>query len=242
MPLLGPSHITNTCADVNTRARSLLNDNSAQIWTDAALLNFVRDAYTWLYGQVIRVGGGPFERVVIDIPYTPITAGMEQDIGAVLPADLYFPEKLEFRLNTGEEYVEIGRSTRLSSRTQQQPERIPEWEFRGNTIIVIASQSPGLLKLRYGALLPLLNGSSDTIGINNAVEAIAHYAASQAFDSRGQAMNASAKMGSHDSGKGAVGFADMILDHIVLNEQEIPRRGERFGDGEGSEYYWRQHP
>jgi hypothetical protein len=111
-----------------------------------------------------------------------------------------------------------------------------EWEFRGNTIFVISSTAPGLFKIRYIPLINLVNVTTDQILINNAVEAISHYAAHELFRRRGQLMNATAALGNgEEPGKiptGAKGFAALILDHLVLNEQEIPRRGVRFGEGE----------
>ena len=238
MPVLSGGHVTNTVADVNSRVRSIVNDNNAQLYPDNApgLLNAVRNAYNWLYGQIVRLQGETFRFVVSDIAYTPTVAGQEQDLSPILPVDIYFPISLEFRLNTNEEYLPVERRQSLPSRTQQQPSRIMEWEFRGNTIFVVASTSTGLFKLTYVPLLGLVNVTTDLILINNAVEAIAHYAAYELLRARGQLMNAAAVLGNgEEPGKvptGAKGFAAMVLDHLILNEQEIPRRGVRFGEGE----------
>lgn len=234
MPILSGSHLYSTLADVNSRVRSICNDNNAQLYPDGAtgLLNAVRNAYTWLFGQVVRIQGPGPRTVVTDLTYTPLNAGQEQDIGNILPVDVYFPVKLEFRLNTNEEYLPVERRQSLPSRTQQQPLRVIEWEFRGNTIVVIDGQSTGMFKLTYIPLLQQVNLVTDPILINNSIEAIAHYAAHELFRARGQMQNAMMALGNgEDAGKvptGAKGFAAMVLDHIVLNEQEIPRRGGRF--------------
>jgi hypothetical protein len=239
MPVLLGNHVTNTIADVNSRVRSIVNDNNAQLYPDgqAGLLNAVRNAYTWMFGQIVRIQGETHKVRVSDIAYTPIAAaGSEDDLAPILPVDIYFPVQLEFRLNSNEEYLPVERRQSLPARTQQQPQRVIEWEFRGNTIFVIASQSGGLFRITYIPLLGLVNLTTDPIFINNAVEAIAHYAAYELTRARGQLMNAMAILGNgEDPGKiptGAKGFASMLLDHLVLNEQEIARRGGRFTEGD----------
>lgn len=234
MPIGPPTRILNTVSDVNSRARSLLNDDAAQIWTDAVLLNLVRNGYNWLYGQIQTICGQSFSRAVVDLPYTPsATPGSEQDLGSILPADVYLVTGLYFRLSTSEEYLLVNRVQRLPSRTQEQPTRILEWERRGNSIIVNSGTTAGLIKLFYDGLLPLVNGSGDNILIDNAVEAIAHFTAAQAFGRRGQVANSAAMMGSVNSKTGAVFFADMILSHIIRDEQEISRRGQSFSGNDG---------
>ena len=244
MSVLLGSHRTNTVSDVNGRVRSITNDNQGQLYPDNSigLLNAVRNAYNWLYGQIVRLQGQTFRVVLSDIPYTPSTAGQEQDLAGILPVDIYFPVKLEFRLNSGEEYVEVRRRQSLPPGTQTQPQRVQQWEFRGNTIFVIASQSTGQFKLTYMPLLGLVSSTSDPILINNSVEAIAHYAAYELFRARGQAMNAQMVLGDDGTRNGyiptgAKGFAALVLDHLILNEQEIARRGQPFGNEEVSISY-----
>lgn len=240
MPNLPPNSgpTLNTLADVNSRIRSIVNDDNGQLWPDGStgLLNACRDAYNWLYGQILIMSGSTFDAVVTDIVYTPSTSGEEQDLLSILPVDMYLPSKLEFRLNSSETYQEIDRKQNLRSRNTQQLQRPPEWTRRGHTIVVVSGNTPGLLKLTYRSLLPTINLTTDPILIPNAIEAIAHYAAAELFRRRGQMVNMQTAMG--DDGKknggipfGAKGYASMVLDHIIMNEQEVPRRGVRFGAG-----------
>lgn len=239
MPVLVPGGaILNTIADVNSRVRSITNDDNAQLYPDGStqLLNAVRDAYNWLYGQIQRIAGSTFEPVMTDITYTPSAPGSRQDLGSILPADFYMPVKLEFRLNTSETYVELNRVDKVANRNQDILTRLTDWEFRGSSIIVNSSNAPGLLQLTYRSLLPAIALTTDPVLIPNAIEAIAHYAAYELFRRRGQMVNAMAAMGDDGSRNGnipmgAKGFASMILDHLVLNEQEIPRRGQRYSNG-----------
>lgn len=239
MPVLSGNHQYDTVADVNSRVRSAVNDNNGQLYPDgsAALLNAVRNAYNWLYGQIVRLQGQPFTVTISDVAYTPgVTAGQEENISGLLPIDMYMPITVYYRLNTSEEYREVSRRQRLLPRTQQAPDRVVEWEFRGNTIFVIAPSQPGMFRFSYTPLLANVALVTDPILINNAKEAIANYAAYELFQARGQMINASARLGNgEDPGKvptGAKGFAALVLDHLILNEQEIPRRGARFAASE----------
>jgi hypothetical protein len=239
MPILSPSTPPNysTVADVNSRVRSITNDDNAQLYPDGStqLLNAVRDAYNWIYGQVVRLQGQAEDKVLVDIVYTPAVVGEEQNLSSILPADFYQPISLEFRLNAGETYLTVDRRQNLPSRNNENLQRIAEWEFRGNTIYVVSSSQGGLIKLTYHPLLTQVNLTTDPITIQNAVEAIAHYAAYELFRRRGQRMQMMDAMGDDGSRNGGVpfgakGFAAMLLDHIILNEQEIPRRGGRFNE------------
>lgn len=228
-----------TVADVNSRTRSIANDDNAQLYPDGStqLLNAVRDAYTWLFGQVQRLQGQAFEKVVIDLVYVPSTSGAEQDIASVLPADMYLPTRLEFRLNSGENYLTVDRREKLPSRNNENLQRLQEWEFRGNSIIVNSASQGGLIKLTYRPLLGSISLTTDQILIQNSVEAISHYAAYELFRRRGQRMQMIDALGDDGSRNGGVpfgakGFAGLVLDHIILNEQDIPRRGQRFQETE----------
>lgn len=233
--------------DVNSRTRSIVNDDNAQLWPDGStgLLNAVRDGYNWLFGQIQRIGGQALERVIQDVAYTPTTSGEEQNISAILPADIYFPVLIEFRLSSTETYTPLDRRQKLPSRNNSQLERLTEWEFRGNNIFVISSNQAGLLKITYRSLLPIVMLTGDPILFINSVEAISHYAAYELFRRRGQMLNAQAALGDDGTRNGSIptgakGFASLILDHIIMDEQEIPRRGIPFGDGSGDSLFYRR--
>jgi hypothetical protein len=232
MPVLPSSHLTKTVADVTSRARSALNDDGAQIWTDAVLMPFVRGAYMWLYGQIQAIGGSGQEITLPDIIYTPsVAVGSQEDLSFLLPVDLYLPLSIEFRLNTGEEYVLVDRRQALPSRTQQQPVRPAEWVWQGRTIKIVALANAGLFKIRYISLLPEIALVTDPIAIDNAVEALGEYTAYLGYRRRGQVMQAQGCLGSTQSRGGAVFHADLLLDAIIRDEQSVPRRGVRFGGG-----------
>lgn len=239
MPNLQAAQIVNTLADVNSRVRSLMNDDNAQLYPDGStqLLNAVKNAYTWLHGLIVKFDRATFENVITDIPYAPAVAGEEQDLAAVLPADMYMPVQVEFRLTLSETYNIVDRKGKLPSRNTEQNERPIEWERRGQSIFVNSGNMPGYLKLTYISLVPSIALVTDSIKINNAVEALAHKAAAELAGRRGQWMTMNAMIGTDGTtgnggiGTGAKHYAAMILDHLVMDEQEIPSRGARFGEG-----------
>ena len=218
-----------TYGDVTSRVRSCLNDDGGQIWTDTVLQNHIRDAYTWVYNECVKICDVDFEKVTApggDIQYTPTVPGSEQDLGAgnMLPADLYRPLDLQYRANTQEEWQAVNRRDRLPERATQIPERIYEWEWRNRSIWVISTNQPGLLRIRYLALLPQLSIAPDPVLITNVLEAMAHRAAYYAYKRRGQIpLSQSEKADASE-------FMNQILDYLVLNDQNVVRRGTRFGD------------
>lgn len=237
MPVLIGNRLTDTVGDVNDRVRSLMNDDNAQLYPNNStqLLNAVRDAYTWMFGQIQRLQAGTFEKVEVDIAYTAGTSGEEQDISPILPIDLYYPTKLEFRLNSGETYAEIDRKQHLRSRNNQQLERPIEWEWRGQTIFLTSGNQNGFLKITYKSLLPDIVLTTDPIEMANVKEAMAHFAASELARRRGQWQLMTSLIGDDGTRNGGIGygakmFAALALDHIILNEQDIPRRGARFSE------------
>jgi hypothetical protein len=224
-----PGNFTVTYGDVTSRVRSIMNDDSAQIWTDTVLQNHVRNAYTWVYNEITKMVDVSFEKVTApggDIQYTPTSPGQEQDLGEAgfLPADLYLPMDLQYRANVSEEWQPVARKDRLPERSTQIPERIYEWEWRSRSIWVISANQPGLLRLRYISLLPTLSVATDPILITNVTESLAHRTAFEAYARRGQIPLSQAAKGN------AKEFMDQVLDHLVLNDQYIGRRGQRFGD------------
>jgi hypothetical protein len=218
-----------TYEDVANRARSILNDDGGQIWTDSFLLNHINSAYRWVYNNIARYVDTSFIKVSNpDIIYvTTGLPGQEQDIGGILPQDLYLPIDMQFRANISEEWQPVNRRDRLPERATQIPERLYEWEWRGRSIWVIAANQNGLIRLRYLSLLPLLFLSADQILITNAVEAMSHRTAYEAYKRRGQVPLAQSEKAD------AQEFMDQLLDHLILNDQYIGRRGQRFGDEDG---------
>jgi hypothetical protein len=134
---------------------------------------------------------------------------------------------LQYRANSSEEWQPVQRRDRLPERATQIPERIYEWEWRNRSIWVVSANQPGLIRLRYVSLLPTLSIAPDPVLITNVLEALAHRTAYEAYKRRGQVPLAQSEKAD------AKEFMDQVLDHLILNDQYIGRRGERFGDANG---------
>lgn len=206
-----------TLFDVFERARYNLNDRPGTFWKDINLLGHVQNAYSWMFSNISVLVDKPFEKIAT-LTYTANT----EDLLSILPADLYVPILLEFRKNTNEEWKDVNRVDRLRSRETQTNDRVIEWEWRLRTILVNKATNGGLLRLRYSSLLTDLALETDPILMDNVVEALAYYTASDAFDSRGQEKMASKNLAKADH------FLGLVKDKLILNEQMIPRRGQRY--------------
>lgn len=214
-----------TVADVNTQARALLNDQAATFYTDAILLPHVKAAYSWAANEISRLTPSPKKKITV-LNYTTPAA----DLSAVMPADHYQPEKLEWRLNTSENFVEVSRLDALPSRdgSGEQLDTVREWVYRDRIIYVNVSTRSGLLRLTYLGLVPELVNSASPILYDNLHMALAYYTASVAAGSRGQGPRMAALMGSREQRIGALGFMEQVLDIVMKNEQLVPRRGVAF--------------
>lgn len=216
-----------TFADVLGQAAAFLNDPAKKYYTDGILLPHAKAAYNWLYNEIARVTETPIEKQV-SLNYTANAA----DLASITPADFYEPIKLEWRLNTSEEWREVDRKDSLPSRagTGSTLTELKEWEYRDRIMYVNPSSQSGLVRLTYLGLLADPSSGSSAILFDNAVNALAYYTAAQAAGVRGQIKVIEALMGSRTQRTGALGFAEQLTDIIIKNEQLVPRRGRAFSE------------
>jgi len=217
-----------TLADVYARARSNLNDMAGVFWTDAKLFPKAQNAYAWAYSRVAEYADAPFRKIASTLTYTANAT----DLSTILPVDIYLPEKLYFRKNTSEEWVEVNRKDFLPSQETQAKDRVLEWVWQNRTIIVNPASEGGKLKLVYLSLLPDLESAASKILIDNLLEALAYFLAAEACRSRGQHAQAAAMLGTSEPPTGALGFMDMLTTHLVKNEQWVSRRGAPFSSSD----------
>ena len=217
-----------------SRAKANLNDAAGTLWTDALLLPFAKQATQWAYGEICRYLNAPWEKPLPSaLTYTANT----EDITAILPADFWVPEKLQFRLNTSEEWKDCERKDEpLPSRVQNPLDRVVEWTFANRTIIVNKCTQGGFLRLFYSGLIADPTGAADPVLMDNLVDALGYATAAFAARSRGQAELALSNMGSRgDAGPeirfGAFGAIDNLITIMVKNEQLIHRMPIPFSAG-----------
>lgn len=222
-----------TVGDVIARAQSLLNDENGTLWTATRLLPHVKNAYAWLFTQIARWTEVPTKTVSGPLTYAANT----EDLTSILPADLWLPLKLEFRKDTGEEWQTLDRRDSLPSRETTNMDRVIEWEWRFRTIFVNKGTAGGLLRIHYESLLPDLIDSTSALLMDNALEALAYYAAADAYQRRGQDQQAARMLGAVEPPTGARGTLDAITTILVKNEQLVARRGKPFSGGQGGYFF-----
>lgn len=213
-----------TYADVITRAQALLNDRAGAIWTTANLLPHLSNAQNRVFSEIGKHSTVEFRKQTTGLVYVQAT----EDISAILPADLYQPEKLEWRKDTGEEWQDVDRKDAVPTNelSSNQVDRVIYWAYRNRTILVNKATQGGLLRLTYFSLLADPTGTSSQILMDNVVEALAYFAAMDAYGSRGQIgqMDVMLKLGASQ--------LDNLVSHIILNQQMIPHRGIKFSGQE----------
>lgn len=222
-----------TLEQVFTRARNYLNDAAGQIWSDSALSVMAQDAYDWLYNEISRHCEAPFEKVSRDIPYVPsIASGKTEDITRLMPADMLFPEMIDWRQSVDEDWTPVDRVGVLPTGWENNPSiAMAVWEYTDRRVKVIAPQNTGFLRVRYAALVPPISEGTDILMMDNAVGALSHYLAFLAFSRRGQVQQAAIEMGKEYPPSGALGFAFQVTSLIVKNQQHLPRRMVRYTHG-----------
>lgn len=228
-------------SDVLDRARANLNDQAASLWTDNLLLPHVQSAYEWMYTRTAiynpntwrKVQGDPYDA---DIPYT---AGAT-DITSTLPADLYLPEKLEWRPDTSSDWAPVDRVAALPTLEATEVDYPTSWCWINRRLVMNPAQTDCLLRLTYLSLFPDVVDASSEILIDNAVTALSHYTAAVAYASRGQNELAQAQMGSNEENKfpGALGMLDATITLLIMNLQYTPTRGAPFGGGSPWGWGW----
>lgn len=241
MPLVGSSAY-NTLGVVNTLVRSLVNDSAANWCTDALILPYANSAYRTVQRKLANTGSGLFitDDVLLVVPAVPAnqqdpaTQVVINDATAPpnqLPSNLLQPLKLWERRNGSSddftEMVDLSQAGGLPSRLQDQA--LGVWEWRTDGLYFIGATEDRQIRLRYEAALPDLTGSSDTILIRNAQEAIAYAVVPLIGGARGSTF-----VENMDNL-----FNDAMEDVIVANvkrEQEVSRRRRPYGGRAGARY------
>jgi hypothetical protein len=236
-----PAVTVHDVGDVIESAAAKLNDTQQAIWTDARLMPHVKAAVNWLASQIANISTQYFEKVAGQ-PYSSdiVYAGGTVDLTLSLPADLYEPESLEYRLTAAEEWSPMERTSALPSQVTSQPGVLTTWEWSGRTLRVNPCTANALIRLRYLALMPDVDDVGNPIPIDNCVQALAFATAANAYAARGQATQAAAMWGKEgDPPSGACMYLGLVLGIIVKNEQLLPRRAAPFSSGTfGSQYGW----
>jgi hypothetical protein len=174
-----------------------------------------------------------FASGVVNTGVNGTAQGTIVDLQSLVPADMWVPITLEWRLDPSEEWTPLNRVHALPSQETDPPSELTNWEYRGRDIFVNQATSNGFLRLRYLSLFPSLivneaNPAAQSILIDNAVEALAYYTAASAYASRGQLTQAAAMRTEGDD------FTVAIKAILIQNMQRIATRSARFSSGGSS--------
>ena len=222
--------VNETAASVFSRSRSLLNDAaiaSGSVFTDAYLLEPVKEAYDWLRLELAWVNTSLFQKRVKDLAYVAEESTLDNLVG--WPTDLWLPIDIKFRKNTSESYLSVRRVDDLPEiPAENEGDRVTKWMFRDRQIVVVPANEAGQVLVEYYAAHVQLTGAASPILIDLAVSSLANYAAFFAARSVGQGQEAMSFYGKKSTpeqqGFGACGFAEKLTAIMVQNEQFIIRR------------------
>lgn len=239
MPLVA-STAYNQLAGVNNLIRSLLNDKSANVFTDNVLTPYVNSAYRTIQRKISNAGGGEFktDNVYFIIPAIPEPdqtvqavlndAGYDFD-GALqqLPTNLLQPIKIWERINlSNQDFIEVHDLTEDGGLpARRQSTRLQFWEWRTDGIYFPGALQDTQIRLRYQSFLPDLIDQNDFILIRGAQECIAQGAAALAAGSRGSPMAEKMDNLFNDS------VEDVIVENVRTNQSTGKRRRPFRGGG-----------
>ena len=225
--------VNKLASDVFSRARRNLNDDqvSGGRWaTDALLLPHLLNAYDWLQAEIASVVPFDLRKRIQDLAYVANTTVLDNLAG--WPTDIWMPETINYRKNTSERYVELGRVDDLGTLPAgTTTDRLRSWTWRNRQVETLPASETGLIQLNYLSILAALTGPSSPLLIDFAVTALAYWAAGDARGTRGQREEAKEMRawGQH--------FADKIVDIQVRNQQFVARRGQPEHGGSGGHDY-----
>lgn len=242
MPLVGSSAY-NSCAQITSLIRSLLNDVPANWATDTVLLPYLNSSYRTLQRKIANAGGDGFitDDTLLILPAVP---ALQQGTGTQavindgtappgqLPSNLLVPLKLWERPNLStQEFVlmtDLTNKGGLPSRLQGTSLGFFEWRTDG--IYFIGATQDTQIRMRYQSAFPDLVGPNDVILIRFAQEALAYMAAGLAGMARGSPLAQSMEQLAVDAQE------DVILANVRANQRQGVRRrayGSRSGTRHG---------
>ena len=216
-----------------SRARRNLNDDQVaggRVFTDAILLPHLLNAYDWLQVEIGSVVPFDLRKRIQDLAYVATTTVLDNLAG--WPTDIWMPETINYRKNTSEGYVELGRVDDLGTLPAGTTiDRLRSWTWRNRQVEVLPASEAGLIQLNYLSIFTELTGAASPLLIDFSVTALAYWAAGDARDSRGQDKESAKLMAK------AGFFADKIVDIQVRNQQFVERRGQPEHGGRGASNY-----
>ena len=200
-------------------ARSYLNDNGAQIWTDSALLPYLREAYRDLI-MSLWLNGLP---VIREKAAAPITVGVGV-LFLTLPADLIEPIWLKERASgSSEDYIPMTETEFTPDFKQDTTLRY--WDWRDEKINFIGATTAREVSLRYWKGLTVPTGANSSLGFIFAEIFLGPQTAAYASSSVGNTTLAGELGYVQGQRVGIAGSKlDMIIRANIKGQQNLPAR------------------
>src|SRR6266852_1244184 len=190
-----PTTAYNTAGQITSLVRSLLNDASGNLFTDAVLVPYLNSAYRKAQRALENVQSGsqlsddallvvPAITAVDPAGYVAITDATTPQ----LPTDLLVPLRLWERpsgsglpAGAGADFVEMADlSDQGGLPSQPQGPALQVWEWRADGIYFLGATQDTQVRLRYRKAFPDLVDGTSPVLIRNAQEVLAFFAAAMA--------------------------------------------------------------
>ena len=196
MPVLTVSAY-NQASDATSLVRSLCNDASGTLYSDAYLLNYVNSAYRAVQRKLANVGMETFtsDYTILTIPaalvsdpalqvqlsFTGISGNVTPASTPALPITLIEPEVItERQTGTTDRFVQMQNMTEHGGLPSLPLEgQLRFWEWRGDSINFIGANISVDIRMRFLAGFPVFSLSAATGLVNTAGTAVTYSSGTQ---------------------------------------------------------------
>lgn len=225
MPVV-PTTAYSQAEDALNLARSLVNDATGAVFTDALLMPFLNSAYRGLQRELAESGASVLaEQQDLELDTDPTSGVTPIEISDVsspqLPTDCLAPHMLWERAtaNTTDVFVPMEKFTSGGSMLNLQPSTyLRLWEWREDKVNLIGATQSITVRIRYEKVLPLLTLGTDPVQIRSATDPLAFATAALAARSRGARALAQDLLGT------AQAATENLIERYVRPEQLKGRR------------------
>jgi hypothetical protein len=214
-------------------ARSIVNDASGQVFTDAVLMPFLNTAYRTLQRELAENGVTVLvAQLDLDLPLTDgLTPTEISDTSSPqLPSDCLAPHTLaEMATGTTDLFVPMEKIT-AGMPNFQPGSYLRMWEWIQDQINLIGATQAITVRLRYEKVLPALCAGTDPVQIRSSTDPLGYGTAAMAARSRGQRALAVDLMSA------AADATAKLIERYVRPEQYKQRRRRPYGLKRGVAY------
>lgn len=172
-------------SDVNTRIRSLVGDSATDWTTSAILLPYINAAYEKVATLLRARGITILRKTSAAITVLTGTTAITRSGGTTYPGDLVRPIELVERVSGSGSYVRMVQSQGVMQ-DRATSTLFGEWDWNNDEIHFVGASGDVQVKIHYDATLAALTADSDTLLIQDCLNAVAFFAASDAVRGRGQ--------------------------------------------------------